>query len=116
MGDLSPHFSRHEFDSHDGAIAHPDPDLINALEKLRHLVGDKPLKIVSGYRSAAWNRHVGGANHSQHLFNRAADIPQGYATVEQARESGFTGVGVCDEFAVHVDVRPGPVFIVFEDC
>ena len=44
MGDLSPHFSRHEFDSHDGAIAHPDPNLIDRLEKLRHIVGDVPLK------------------------------------------------------------------------
>lgn len=106
MGDLSAHFSRREFDSHDGARADPDPELVAALERLRALVG-RPLRIVSGYRSPAHNRAVGGAPRSQHLYNRAADIPAEYATVAQAAAAGFTGIGSRGRWAVHVDVRRG---------
>jgi uncharacterized protein YcbK (DUF882 family) len=104
MGDLSPHFSRWEFDSRDGARATPHPTLIAALERLRAIVG-RPLAIVSGYRSPAHNKRVGGAPKSQHLVNRAADIPSGYATVEQAARAGFTGIGSAGPWAIHVDVR-----------
>lgn len=107
MGDLSPHFSRREFDSRDGVKAAPTPELVAALERLRALVGHKPLRIVSGYRSPAHNRAVGGKPRSQHLYNRAADIPPRYATVAQAVAAGFTGIGDKDGWAVHVDVRPG---------
>lgn len=105
MGDLSPHFSRREFDCRDGSRANPDQGLVEALERLRAICGDRPLTIVSGYRSPAWNKRVGGAKRSQHLVNRAADIPPGYATVAQARRAGFTGIGSSGGWAVHVDVR-----------
>lgn len=108
MGDLSPHFSRAEFDCHDGARANPAPELIAALERLRAITGNHPIVIVSGYRSPAWNRRVGGATHSQHLVNRAADIVRGVATVAQAREAGFRGIGYRGSWAVHLDVRDGP--------
>ena len=106
MGDLSQHFSRREFDCKDGSPANPHPKLIDRLETLRAIVG-KPLRIVSGYRSPAYNRKVGGAKASQHLKNRAADIPSGYATLEQARQAGFTGIGYSGLWATHVDVREG---------
>lgn len=107
MGDLSLHFSRREFDCHDGSRAEPSPALISALERLRAICGGRPLIIVSGYRSPAWNRHVGGALKSQHLYNRAADLRPGAATVDQAIEAGFTGIGWKGSWAVHVDTRPG---------
>lgn len=108
MGDLSLHFSRHEFDCHDGSRAHPTTELLASLERLRTIIGNKPIVIVSGYRSPAWNRRVRGATRSQHLFNRAADLNRGVATVDQARRAGFTGIGFVGPWAVHVDVRPGP--------
>lgn len=114
MGDLSPHFSRFEFDCHDGQLAHPDAKLIVCLERLRAMVG-RPLRIVSGFRDPAYNALVGGAPHSEHIVNRAADIPAGYATKQQAVVAGFTGVGVCGGWAVHVDVRPTTLAIFF-DC
>lgn len=108
MGDLSAHFSRREFRSGDGAAANPDPRLIAALERLRSICGNRPLRIVSGYRSPAHNAQVGGAKRSQHLYNKAADIPYGYATVAQAAQAGFTGIGDKNGYAIHVDVRDHP--------
>lgn len=107
MGDLSAHFSRAEFDCHDGSRANPHPQLIAKLERLRSIIGDKPIRIVSGYRSPSWNRHVGGAPHSQHLLNRAADLQRGVATVAEAKAAGFKGIGYNGIWAVHVDVRTG---------
>jgi uncharacterized protein YcbK (DUF882 family) len=120
VGDLSPHFSRREFDCHDGSIGHPVPELIAALERLRAAVShrdqvDRPLRIVSGFRTAAYNLAVGGATHSLHLVNAAADIPPHYATPLEARAAGFTGVGHCKGWAVHVDVRGGDP-VIFLDC
>jgi uncharacterized protein YcbK (DUF882 family) len=108
MGDLTQHFSRQEFDSRDGAAANPTPRLLAMLERLRLLCGDRPLPIVSGYRSPSHNKAVGGARDSRHLHNDAADIPAGYATFDHAHKAGATGVGMKGPWAVHVDVRPGP--------
>lgn len=115
MSRLSAHFDSEEFRCHDGAEAHPEPELIERLEVLRAIVG-RPLRIVSGYRTPSWNRAVGGAPRSQHLVNRAADIPSGYATVAEAERAGFTGIGYCRGWAVHVDVRPATIPAIFPDC
>lgn len=111
MGDLSAHFSRSEFRCHGiGKPGHPphgdvvSPELVTRLERLRAIVG-KPLKIVSGYRCPWWNAKVGGAKASQHMKGTAADIPRGYATVAQAEQAGFDGIGNKGRSAVHVDVR-----------
>lgn len=112
---LSPHFRREEFDCKDGTRAKPSPELIRKLEVLRGLCGGRPLYIVSGFRTASWNARVGGARNSQHLHNRAADIPSGYATPEQALAAGFHGVGTRGGWVVHVDVRPTVRPVVFQD-
>lgn len=109
MGDLSVHFSRSEFDCHDGQKANPSPALIAGLERLRAIIGNRPIVIVSGYRDPAYNRAVGGAVNSQHLYNRAADLQSALrVTVAQAEAAGFTGIGHDSSGnVVHVDVRPG---------
>ena len=56
------------------------PDLVaNAVELLQNLqvIRDhfqKPIVIISGYRSPARNEAVGGAKKSQHMEAKAADI------------------------------------------
>jgi len=56
------------------------PELVaNATELLKNLqvIRDhfqKPIVIISGYRSPARNAQVGGADKSQHLHAKAADI------------------------------------------
>ena len=48
------------------------------LEPLRKLYG-KPIRISSGYRSAALNKLVGGSAASHHCSGMAVDIDQGSA-------------------------------------
>ena len=73
MGDLTPHFSSHEFRCRDGSEHPIDCRLLSMLEAVRcHF--DAPVTIVSGYRSPAYNRKVGGARDSYHVKGMAADI------------------------------------------
>jgi uncharacterized protein YcbK (DUF882 family) len=48
-------------------------ELLTNLQVLRDAAG-KSIKIISGYRSPARNKEVGGATMSQHMFGNAADI------------------------------------------
>jgi hypothetical protein len=73
MGDLSTHFSSSEFACKDGTRGTIDPALIDMLEVVRTRF-DRPLTIVSGYRTAAWNKKVGGATRSFHTKGMAADF------------------------------------------
>lgn len=116
MGDLSPHFSRSEFiDRHAGVSGPIDSALVEVLERIRTGIG-RPLPVLSGFRTEATNRLVGGARHSQHLVGRAADLPSGLVTVDQARSAGAVGIGVCRGWVVHVDVRRTPGPVIFRDC
>jgi len=44
------------------------------LERVRALLGGNPIKVTSGYRSAAVNRAAGGAKASAHLEGWAVDF------------------------------------------
>lgn len=118
MGDLSPHFDSSEFRDHRtgelpaGGI---DPALVQVLEALRSLDG-RPLPVLSGFRSPATNKLVGGARQSQHMVGRAADIPSRRYTVAQAMAAGARGIGHCGGWVVHVDTRRTGRPMIFEDC
>lgn len=104
---LSPHFRLSEFrDKRTGTVRGPDAELVLVLERIRMLRG-RPLVIVSGFRTVATNRAVGGARSSQHLYGRAVDIPSGYVNEDEARACGALGIGLSGEWATHVDVRRG---------
>jgi uncharacterized protein YcbK (DUF882 family) len=75
---MTEHFSRGEFRSSDGAhfpyeVKQNLQVLAEQLEVLREHF-QKPITINSGYRSPKWNAKVGGAENSQHLLGKAADI------------------------------------------
>jgi zinc D-Ala-D-Ala carboxypeptidase len=54
------------------------------LEPVRALLGNRPIFISSGYRSAALNAKVGGAQGSDHLFGRASDFTcPGFGSVRE---------------------------------
>lgn len=77
-------------------------------------VWNRPIQILSAYRSPSWNRKIGGARFSQHMQGRALDLhpPNGvevkefYDTIKEfAGELGIGGLGLYKTF-VHVDIRP----------
>lgn len=107
VGDLSPHFSAHEFVDHEsGHRFGPPAELVQVLERIRSL-RPGPLTIVSGHRCCGHNAAVGGAPESRHIHGDAADIPPGRATTAEAASAGAVGIGSKAGWAVHVDVRPG---------
>jgi len=89
-------------------------ELLEKLDELRERIG-RPLTISSGYRSPEYNRRVGGAERSQHLLGRAADIPfldsaDAHKLLALAEEISFRGIGLYPtKMFIHLDVRPGPV-------
>lgn len=110
---LSAHFRVKEFACKDGSdtvwIA---DELVDVLESIRAQAGGKALNITSGYRTAAYNTKVGGAEYSQHCYGTAADIYikgvgvdtlAKYARVAMP-ERGGVGIYVKQGF-VHVDTR-----------
>jgi zinc D-Ala-D-Ala carboxypeptidase len=66
------------------------------LEAMRHVLGDKPLRVTSGFRSKACNDQVGGAPSSRHLYGDAADLGAGSHSLctlaKEARNRGFHGI------------------------
>lgn len=116
MGDLSAHFSRSEFRDHrTGELVGPSVRLLEILEALRAEI-NAPIRIVSGYRSEATNKAVGGRRRSYHLWGRAADLPTGLVRPKQALRSGAGGVGVCNGWVVHIDDRNVRPPLIFDDC
>lgn len=117
-GYLSPHFSREDGACHDGT---PIPASLrrNAqrhafnMERFRHALGDKPIPILSWYRTESYNRRIGGATHSQHIQADASDVDK--SVVERIGRSRFFqvanvifrngGVGDYPSGSAHTDSR-----------
>jgi uncharacterized protein YcbK (DUF882 family) len=118
MGDLSDNFSRREFACNCCGLCNVAPQLVVALQILRHRLG-RPIRVLSGCRSEAHNRAVRGSRNSQHLTSitrqsMAADIKiLGVAPEELARAAAEIeefrkgGIGVYS-WGVHADVRDAP--------
>ena len=110
MGDLSDHFSRHEFACKCGCGQDTvDAELLVFLEKLR-VYFDKPITINSGNRCRNYNERIGGAVSSQHMKSRAADIvvkdtdPGMVANAAEHIVGDRGGLGRYDTFT-HIDSR-----------
>lgn len=105
-----PNFLVREFACNDGSdVVFISPDLVKILQQIRdHFKAS--VSINSGYRTPAYNKKVGGAAYSQHLYGMAADIV--VKGVEPKKVYAFAdsllpysgGVGLYKTF-VHVDVR-----------
>lgn len=120
MNGPSEHLSWKELACHDGT-EYPKRfindgrvfKLAAAFEGIRHVCGDKPIHILSAYRTPEWNRKIGGAPASQHMQGRALDLrPPGDMKVidffkiikENHIEFQINGMGLYVTF-VHVDIR-----------
>ncbi len=86
-----------------------DSKLVIMLQQIRDHFG-KPVIINSAYRNAAYNKKIGGASRSQHIYGKAADITiQGLNYIEIARyaESDckyLKGIGLYT-WGCHLDTR-----------
>ena len=115
-GYTSPHFRFSEFRTKNPSLllgpANPvirlNRDLVMVLEVLRAVYG--PISVISGFRDTLWNRLVGGARNSQHLFGNACDMAASLGIKPYAAWSaggrGLGQIGGGDGGTiVHVDVR-----------
>lgn len=83
MTKITEHFNLEEFKqpARHGFTETPYPqewleiltELCNQLEIIRAAF-DKPVKVISGYRTKEYNTAISGAKDSQHCLGRAADI------------------------------------------
>jgi len=116
---LSKNFKLEEFKSRDSdlfplSVLNNIEILVKQLEIIRTNIGDKPIRINSGYRTESHNEAVGGSPTSQHLHGKAADIWVSGMTPEELheiivylRDSGLIamgGIGIYNTF-VHYDIR-----------
>lgn len=120
---LSAHFSASEFwcKGQDQKTCHCNhslkirQELINLLEELRKLCGNRPLYINSGYRCKEHNAAIDGVPNSQHCLGTAADVarPEGMTFNEFkscVEKLPFDGIGIYRENDfIHVDIREGGV-------
>ena len=118
MIELTQNFTLKEFACKDGT---PVPEkyyfnllvLAEELEALRAEI-NKPIIILSGYRTPEYNEKVGGVSHSQHLLAKAADIvvkgmdsKEVYYAIENLiamKKMKDGGLGLYPNF-VHYDIR-----------
>ena len=112
-GLLSPNFSIKE-----ASFAGTNPDALPEdkigraqvqafhLERLRHANGDRPLGILSWYRSPSHNAAVGGASASRHMSGDACDFAdtQDYSTCERIW-GNHGGLGTYQGRVRHADCR-----------
>jgi len=113
---ITKNFVREEFDCHDGTAVPGELlgklcYLVENLQVLRDLF-ERPIVIISGYRTERWNFIKNGAPQSLHLTAQAADIRVVGATIVDLHQAAlhhaaFHGIGLYDSW-VHVDVRSGP--------
>lgn len=106
---LSKDFKVREFRCKDGSdTVLISTETVQILQKIRDYFG-KPITINSAYRTATYNKKVGGASKSQHVKGTACDIvvkdvpPNAVASYLEATHSSG-GIGLYSTF-VHVDTR-----------
>src|SRR5881409_3642713 len=87
--------------------------LAEGLELVRLALGNKPVHITSGYRSARLNQMVGGSKNSMHIQGLAADIlcPAFGPPLEVCRAIARSGIAtdqIIHEFGkwCHVGLAP----------
>ena len=118
MSQLTSNFKLSEFKCRDGTDVPPDMResvqlLAENLQVLRDSL-NRPIRVISGYRSPTYNTKIGGAKKSQHMLAKAADIkikgmspPEVKAEIEKLIKSGDMhagGVGLYTTFT-HYDIR-----------
>ena len=120
MGSTSEHFSASELACHHCGVNNCTPELVDALERFRAAVGNKPVQVHDAYRCVIHNAMVSGsAKDSQHTLGNAADVSVPGMTAAQLEAVARTvpeihGIGRNDKANwVHIDVRPAVVLALW---
>ncbi|MEO0771370.1 MAG: D-Ala-D-Ala carboxypeptidase family metallohydrolase, partial [Cyanobacteria bacterium J06649_4] len=92
-------------------VTHRIVKLCKYMDEVRTFLGDRPIRITSGYRDPISNRRVGGASRSRHMSGDAVDFwVEGMDVVDVFHKlKSFHprgGLAVGNGF-VHLDLRPG---------
>ena len=105
-----PSFSPAEIASRGDGEIKINTQAMDKLQSLRNRFG-KPMIVLSGYRSPAHNKAVGGATRSKHMLGTAFDISMSnhdpVAFEAAARAVGFLGFGTYPRSGfMHIDLGP----------
>lgn len=121
-GYLTPNFRINEARCKDGtSVASSTRLLLSAqrhawnLERLRHRLGDRPIPILSWFRTPAYNKRIGGASKSKHMEAFATDHTREWANSigrqKLIREGEIVfkngGMGIYPAGSFHFDSRSG---------
>ncbi len=91
-----------------GAIYDNVISTAKSLDRLRKLLGDRPIWVNSWYRPSHVNQRVGGSKWSRHQFGDAVDIRSNYYSPQHIyrllNKVHFGGMGRYYSF-VHIDWR-----------
>lgn len=106
---VTEHFELWEFQCHNGAdTVKYDLQTVTALEAARRYFG-VPITVSSAYRPADYNRKIGGATKSYHVYGKAVDhyCKISYSLLAKFYEVyGLKGIGCYyDDHFVHIDSR-----------
>ena len=109
MGDLTSHYSRHEFACRCGCgYDTVDVELLRLMVRIRDVVARR-VDVHCGCRCREHNRAVGGAPRSFHLVAKACDFSVAGLTVDEmlraVRPLAWGGLFVYG-WGLHVDVGP----------
>jgi hypothetical protein len=95
----------------DATITQRIVKLSEYMDEVRSFLGDRPIRVTSGYRDPASNRSVGGARNSRHMYGDAVDFwVEGMDVVDvfyQLKSYHLKGGLAVGNGFVHVDLRPG---------
>ena len=105
-----PSFSPAEIASRGDGEIKINTEAMDKLQSLRGRLG-KPMIVLSGYRSLAHNKAVGGATRSKHMLGTAFDISMSnhdpVSFEAAARAVGFLGFGTYPRSGfMHIDLGP----------
>lgn len=106
---ITPNFKSEEFTCKCGCGGNKiNWKFVERLQVLRYKL-KVPITITSGYRCPVHSVRVGGSATDAHTKGFAADIQaKGYKAEQIAKaaaELGFGGIGIIDDYTVHVDIR-----------
>ncbi len=111
---IAPNFTLNEIaQEHKGRYAVVQPHAIEGLQKFRNALG--AIRVNSGYRNPKYNKSVGGATNSRHMFGDAFDLKPLSASLTKLENACTANGGKLVEYNshVHCDFRFDPVDTAF---